>query len=75
MGCDGSALLAGILILRKSLNLQYDRSIFVSFVSLWFVPPPRQEECILEYILPTKSKRAQNCYNMWLDRILEVIQP
>jgi len=22
-------------------NLQYDRSIFVSFVSLWFVPPPR----------------------------------
>ncbi|MDB9424462.1 hypothetical protein PN437_05980 [Microcystis aeruginosa CS-564/01] len=27
-------------------------------MSLWFVPPPRQEECILEYILPTKPRRA-----------------
>ncbi|WP_253257655.1 hypothetical protein [Microcystis aeruginosa] len=24
----------------------------------WFLPLPRQQECILEYILPTKSKRA-----------------
>ncbi|OCY14706.1 MAG: hypothetical protein BEV12_18045 [Microcystis aeruginosa CACIAM 03] len=25
----------------------------------WFLPPPRQQDCILEYILPTKSKRAK----------------
>ncbi|ROH97350.1 hypothetical protein ED562_19965 [Microcystis aeruginosa FACHB-524] len=24
----------------------------------WFLPLPRQQGCILEYILPTKSKRA-----------------
>ena len=29
-------------------------------MSLWFVPPPRWEECILEYILPTKPERADN---------------
>ncbi len=28
-------------VLCDKFNLQYDRSIFVSFVSLWFVPPPR----------------------------------
>jgi len=32
----------------------------VSFVPLWFLPFPRQQDCILEYILPTKSKRALN---------------
>ena len=30
----------------------------MSSVSLWFLPLPRQQDCILEYILPTKSKRA-----------------
>jgi hypothetical protein len=30
----------------------------VSFVSLWFLPRARQQDCILEYILPTKPKRA-----------------
>ncbi len=25
---------------------------------VWFPPLPRQQDCILEYILPTKSKRA-----------------
>ncbi len=30
----------------------------MSFVSLWFLPLARQKECILEYILPTKPKRA-----------------
>jgi hypothetical protein len=40
------------------ISLTYIGSIFVSFVSLWFVPPPRQQDCILEYILPTKPKRA-----------------
>ncbi|REJ44132.1 MAG: hypothetical protein DWQ54_00830 [Microcystis flos-aquae TF09] len=24
----------------------------------WFLPLPRQQDCILEYILPTKPKRA-----------------
>ncbi|TRU24658.1 MAG: hypothetical protein EWV79_09630 [Microcystis aeruginosa Ma_MB_S_20031200_S102D] len=32
---------------------------FVSSVSLWLPPLPRQQDYILEYILPTKSKRAQ----------------
>ncbi|MFM8300126.1 MAG: hypothetical protein ACKN9A_17535 [Microcystis aeruginosa] len=32
----------------------------MSFVSLWFVTPPRQEDCILEYILPTKPKRTDS---------------
>jgi hypothetical protein len=27
----------------------------VSFVSLWFLPLARQQDCILEYILPTKE--------------------
>ncbi|TRU07789.1 MAG: hypothetical protein EWV61_00655 [Microcystis aeruginosa Ma_AC_P_19900807_S300] len=26
---------------KSQFNLQYDRSIFVSSVSLWFLPPPR----------------------------------
>ncbi|CCI12092.1 hypothetical protein MICAE_1090010 [Microcystis aeruginosa PCC 9806] len=30
----------------------------MSFVSLWFVPLTRLQDCILEYILPTKPKRA-----------------
>ncbi|ELP52903.1 hypothetical protein O53_4632 [Microcystis aeruginosa TAIHU98] len=30
----------------------------MSFVSLWFVRLARQDNCILEYILPTKPKRA-----------------
>ncbi|AVQ73280.1 hypothetical protein B5D77_19870 [Microcystis sp. MC19] len=25
----------------------------------WFLPLPRQQDCILEYILPTKPKRAK----------------
>ncbi len=33
---------------------------FVSFVSLWFVPVAHWQECILEYILPTKPKRADS---------------
>ena len=28
------------------------------FLSSWFVPPPRQQDCILEHILPSKPKRA-----------------
>jgi len=39
-------------------RLLYDRSIFVPSVSLWFPPLPRQQYCILKYILPTKPKRA-----------------
>ncbi|BAG03576.1 unknown protein [Microcystis aeruginosa NIES-843] len=31
----------------------------MSFVSLWFFPLARQQDCILEYILPTKPKRAK----------------
>ncbi|ODV36684.1 hypothetical protein BFG60_3747 [Microcystis aeruginosa NIES-98] len=30
----------------------------MSFVSLWFVSLARPQDCILEYILPTKPKRA-----------------
>jgi hypothetical protein len=30
----------------------------VSSVSLWFVPLTHPQDCILEYILPTKPKRA-----------------
>ncbi|TRV18302.1 MAG: hypothetical protein EWV40_17635 [Microcystis flos-aquae Mf_WU_F_19750830_S460] len=26
----------------------------------WFLPLPRQQDCILEYILPTKPKRASD---------------
>jgi hypothetical protein len=33
-------------------------------VSLWFLPLPRQQDCILEYILPTKSKRALICHKL-----------
>ncbi|GCA81660.1 UDP-glucose:protein N-beta-glucosyltransferase [Microcystis aeruginosa NIES-2521] len=29
----------------------------------WFPPLPRQQDCISEYILPTKSKRAANLYS------------
>ncbi|BAG04422.1 unknown protein [Microcystis aeruginosa NIES-843] len=28
---------------------------------MWFVPLARQQDCILEYILPTKPKRANGC--------------
>jgi hypothetical protein len=28
------------------------------FLSSWLVPPPRQQDYILEYILPSKPKRA-----------------
>ncbi|GEA27757.1 hypothetical protein MiAbW_02324 [Microcystis aeruginosa NIES-4325] len=41
------------------ISLTYIGSIFVSSVSLWFLPLLRQQDCILEYILPTKSKRAR----------------
>ncbi|TRV48280.1 MAG: hypothetical protein EWV53_22345 [Microcystis panniformis Mp_MB_F_20051200_S9] len=36
-------------------------SLYISYQSLcppWFPPLPRQQDCILEYILPTKPKRA-----------------
>ncbi|TRV26509.1 MAG: hypothetical protein EWV40_02820 [Microcystis flos-aquae Mf_WU_F_19750830_S460] len=33
----------------------------------WFLPLPRQQDCILEYILPTKSKRAKSCWIRLLD--------
>jgi len=29
-----------------------------SLCPLWFLPLARQQDCILEYILPTKPKRA-----------------
>ncbi|TRU05928.1 MAG: hypothetical protein EWV58_15180 [Microcystis aeruginosa Ma_MB_F_20061100_S19] len=32
----------------------------MSFVSLWFVSLARPQDCILEYILPTKPKRASD---------------
>ncbi|ELS47413.1 hypothetical protein C789_2754 [Microcystis aeruginosa FACHB-905 = DIANCHI905] len=35
----------------------------MSFVSLWFVPLPRWQDLILEYILPTKPKRARYLLN------------
>ena len=49
----------------------------MSFVSLWFLPLARQKECILEYILPTKPKRAGKGYRLYryrpyLQELLEI---
>ncbi|TRT96852.1 MAG: hypothetical protein EWV62_11690 [Microcystis aeruginosa Ma_OC_LR_19540900_S633] len=45
------------LLILCVISLTY----YISYQSLcppWFLPLPRQQDCILEYILPTKPKRA-----------------
>ena len=45
------------LLILCVISLTY----YISYQSLcppWFPPLPRQQDCILEYILPTKPKRA-----------------
>ncbi|TRU17089.1 MAG: hypothetical protein EWV58_05725 [Microcystis aeruginosa Ma_MB_F_20061100_S19] len=51
---------SGSLILCV-ISLTYSRSdqSLCPLCLEWFPPLPRQQDCILEYILPTKPKRAK----------------
>ncbi|ELS46311.1 hypothetical protein C789_3912 [Microcystis aeruginosa FACHB-905 = DIANCHI905] len=40
----------------------------MSSVFLWFLPLARQQDCILEYILPTKPKRANGGGSKYWDK-------
>ncbi|QHU83170.1 hypothetical protein D3800_07440 [Microcystis aeruginosa NIES-298] len=46
---------------RVATSLTYSRSdqSLCPLCLEWFPPLPRQQDCILEYILPTKPKRAK----------------
>ena len=51
--------LQGSLILCViSLNYYRSDQSLCPLCLEWFLPLPRQQDCILEYILPTKPKRA-----------------